>query len=98
MNKRTKVKIYKIFVRLTTYAIETRADNKRTKRILVTTEIKILEYTLRHMKRNIVISHECKVEDIVSWGRKFRRDWNDHVDRMARERLAKIARFARPRT
>ncbi|KAH1028549.1 hypothetical protein HUJ05_001896 [Dendroctonus ponderosae] len=61
--------------------IETRADNKRTKSILKTTEMKILRtisgYTLRDRKRNIAIRDECQTQNIVKWGRKRRRYWND---------------------
>ncbi|XP_044753795.1 uncharacterized protein LOC123313132 [Coccinella septempunctata] len=103
MNKKAKVRIYKTCVRpVLTYAIETRADNKKTKNIIRTTEVKILRnisgYTLRDRKRNTDIRHECQVEDIVRWGRTRRRAWNDHVDRMTTGRLAKIARDGIPRT
>ncbi|XP_045465000.1 uncharacterized protein LOC123674152 [Harmonia axyridis] len=103
MNKKAKVRIYKTCVRpVLTYATETRADNQKTKNIIRTTEMKILRnisgYTLRDRKRNTDIRHECQVEDIVRWGRKRRRAWNDHVDRMTTGRLAKIARDGIPRT
>ncbi|XP_057652727.1 uncharacterized protein LOC130891782 [Diorhabda carinulata] len=90
---RAKVKIYKTCVRpLLTYAIETRADNKRTKNIIRTTEMKHMRIYKRDRKRNTDIRHECEVEDKVRCGRERRRAWNEHVDRIIRERLAKFAR------
>ncbi|XP_044760904.1 uncharacterized protein LOC123318360 [Coccinella septempunctata] len=103
MSKQSKTRIYKTCVRpIMTYAIETRADNKRTKSILRTTEMKILRtisgYTLRDRKRNTAILEECQVQDIVKWGRARRRYWNNHNSRMNAERIAKIARDGIPNT
>lgn len=40
------------------------------------------------------IRREWEMKDIIRWGRKRRRTWNDHMDKMARVRQAKIARAA----
>ncbi|XP_044754993.1 uncharacterized protein LOC123313947 [Coccinella septempunctata] len=103
MSKHSKTRIYKTCVRpIMTYAIETRADNKRTKSILRTTEMKILitisGYTLRDRKRNTAILEECQIQDIVKWGKARRRYWNNHVSRMNTGRIAKIARDGIPNT
>lgn len=85
-----KVKYTKIAL---TNSIETRANNKRTevsfeqhtsrwKQILRN----ISGYTLRQNTRNTDKRNEWKVEDIIRWGRKRRRESKDHVDNIARER------------
>ncbi|XP_045470481.1 uncharacterized protein LOC123677812 [Harmonia axyridis] len=84
ISKHSRARIYNTCVR----PIETRADKKRTKSILRTTEMKILRtisgYTLRDRKGNTAIREECQTQVIVKWGRKRRRYWNDHVSRIAR--------------
>ncbi|XP_019755408.1 uncharacterized protein LOC109534252 [Dendroctonus ponderosae] len=101
MGKQAKTKIYKTCVRpVLTYATETRAHTSRTKNIPRTTEMKILRniagYTLRDRKRNTDTRNECEIEDIVRWGRKRRRAWNDHVTRMNMDRVAKILAASAP--
>ena len=62
----SKVRIYKTCVRLImTYAVETRAETRITKRLLRTTEIKTLRQiigcTLRDRVRNDDIKQRCKM-------------------------------------
>ncbi|XP_044760217.1 uncharacterized protein LOC123317675 [Coccinella septempunctata] len=103
VSTRSKVRIYKTCVRpVMTYAIETRAENTATKRLLRTTEMRALRsiagYALLDRKRNEEIREICDIQDVVRWARKRRRAWRDHVDRMSDERLAKIAKEERPNT
>ena len=36
------------------------------------------------------------IQDIIKWANVRRREWDDHVDRMEENRLAKIVRDNRP--
>jgi hypothetical protein len=97
----SKVRIYKACVRPTlTYAAETRADTALTKRTLRTTEMHTLRaisgFTLRDRKRNSEIRELCDVPDIVRWARNRRRLWNEHVERMGTERIARIVKEGKP--
>lgn len=103
MSTRSKVRIYKTCVRpVLTYAVETRAENTITKRLLRTAEMRILRsiagYTLFDHKRNEEIREICDIQDVVRWARNRRREWRDHVDRMSDDRLAKIAKEKKPNT
>lgn len=103
MSTRSKVRIYKTCVRpVMTYAIETRAENTITKRLLRTTEMRTLRsiagYTLYDQKRSEEIREICEIQDVVRWARNRRREWRDHVNRMPDDRLAKIVKDKRPNT
>lgn len=78
-----------------TYGIEVRKDTSKTKRILRTIEMKILEImtrkTLRNQLRNQQTRNRCAVQDVVRWGRQRRRHWHERVKRMNVTRLARIA-------
>ncbi|XP_072766481.1 uncharacterized protein [Anoplolepis gracilipes] len=78
MSLRSKVRIYKTCIRpILTYAVETRADITRTKRILRTTEMRTLRairgVNLGDRMRSEQIRRECKIQDIVRWTRTRRR-------------------------
>ena len=101
MSIESKVRIYKTCVRpILTYGIETRADTNKTKRMLRTAEMKTLRSiagkTLRDRVRSATIRETCRVEDVIRWGRKRRRYWRDHVDRMDPERIARIVANGNP--
>lgn len=103
MSNKSKVRIYKTCVRpIMTYAIETRAENTTTKRLLRTTEMRTLRsmsgFTLLDRKRNEEVREMCEVQDVVRWARGRRREWRDHVNRMPNDRLAKIAKDKKPNT
>ncbi|XP_057652394.1 uncharacterized protein LOC130891583 [Diorhabda carinulata] len=92
-----KSRIYKTCVRpIMTYGAETGAETSVTKRILRTTEMKTLRtitgYTLNDIQRNTDIRERCETDDIVRRVRKRRREWNQHVNRMTTDRIAKIVR------
>ena len=73
-----------------TYAIETRAENATTKRLLQTTEMRTLRgitgCSLRDHIRNNDIRTQYGILDVVRWGRIRKREWRDHVDRKSRHR------------
>uniref|UniRef100_A0AAR5Q8Q0 Endonuclease/exonuclease/phosphatase domain-containing protein n=1 Tax=Dendroctonus ponderosae TaxID=77166 RepID=A0AAR5Q8Q0_DENPD len=101
MNIDSKVRIYKTCVRpILTYGIETRADTNKTKCMLRTAEMKTLRSiagkTLRDRVRSATIRQTSKVEEVIRWGRKRRRCWRDHVERMDSERIAKIVSNENP--
>lgn len=101
MSIESKVRVYKTCVRpILTYGIETRADTNKTKCMLRTAEMKTLRSiagkTIRDRVRNTTIREICKVEDVIRWGRKRRRYWRDHVERMDTERIAKIVLSGKP--
>ncbi|XP_050459519.1 uncharacterized protein LOC126855693 [Cataglyphis hispanica] len=106
MKREAKVKIYKTCVRpIMTYAAEIRADIRKTKSMVRTTEMRTLRaiagYTLRDRVPNVAIRETCGVQDIIRCVRQRRRGWNEHVSRMGEERMARIARdgklsFRRP--
>lgn len=96
MRMDSKIKIYKTCVRpAMTYAIEAREDTNKTKSMLRVAEMKVLRAitgkTRRDHVRNTDIREQCGVQDIVRWGRQRRREWYDHVKRMAEDRLPRIA-------
>ncbi|XP_060533783.1 uncharacterized protein LOC132706454 [Cylas formicarius] len=75
-----------------TYAIETREDTNKTKRMLRVGEMRVLRSiagkTRRDHVRNTDIREQCDVQDI---GRQRRRQWYNHVKRMGEDRLPRIA-------
>ena len=88
MSVDSKTRIYKTCVRpIMTYAIETRAENSTTKRLLQTTEMRTLRgitgCSLRDHIRSNDIRTQCGILDVVRWSRIRRREWRDHVDRTA---------------
>lgn len=101
MSPHSKVRIYKTCVRpILTYGAETRAETNPTKQLMRTTEMKTLRaisgVTLRDRKRSKEIRESLNVQDVVRWTRARRRGWDEHVDRMGPERLAKWAKVAKP--
>ena len=76
------------------------AETSVTKRILRKTEMKTLRaitgYTLNDRQRNTNIREMCQTDDVVRWIRKRRREWNQHVNRMNPDRIAKIVRIKTP--
>ena len=94
MSVDSKTRIYKTFVRpITTYAIETRAENSTTKRLLRTSKMRTLRgitgCSLRDHIRSNDIRTQCGILDVVRWCRIRRKEWRDHVDNM---RIPKIAK------
>ena len=101
MSVDSKTRIYKTCVRpIMTYAIETRAKNSTTKRLLRTTEIRTLRgitgCSLRDHIRSNDIRTQYGILDVVIWGRIRRREWRDHVDRMDNMGIPKIAKEGHP--
>ena len=95
----SKVRICKTcFRRALTCAAEIRADTSKTKRIMRTTEMKVLRaitgHSLRDRIRNYAIQNECKILDIVKWTRSKRRNWRDRVMRMSPEAIVNMAMIA----
>ncbi|XP_057660707.1 uncharacterized protein LOC130896542 [Diorhabda carinulata] len=94
LTKETKSRIYKTTLRpIMIYIAETRPD---TKRLLETTEMKVL----RKIARKIFLDRErtenmrnmCKVGNVIDWVLKRKQEWNSHISRMTSERLVRIAR------
>lgn len=85
-----------------TYAVEARAETKKTKALLRTTEMQVLRKItgnrLADRIRNNDIRQQCDVPDIVRWSRQRKREWNQHVSRMTPERTVRIARDGKPRS
>ena len=84
------------------YAIETRAENATTKRLLRTTEMRTLREitgcSLRDHIRSNDIRTQCGILDVMRWGLLKRREWRDHVDRMDNMRIPRIAKEGTPRS
>lgn len=98
----TKTRIYKTAVRpIITYQAETRPDTVKTKRLLETTEMKILRKivgkTLWDRERSENIRKMCIVEDIKEWVYRRKQEWNAHINRMESNRIVKIARDNLPK-
>lgn len=104
MSIESKARIYRTTIRpVLTYAAETRADTRRTKNLLRTTEMRILRsiagVTLWDRRRSSDIRRTCdNMPDIVRWTRGRRREWKSHVERMDEDRLAKIVYTEKPNT
>jgi len=71
-----------------TYAAETTADTSRTKSITRTAEMR----TLRSITNKTNLRHT----GIVRLTRQRWREWNQHINRMEDNRIAKIARDGKP--
>ena len=96
MRTDSKIRIYKTCIRpIMTYGIEVREDTHKTKQMLRVAEMKTLRTivgkTRRDRVRNTNIREQCKIQDIVRWGRQRKRMWYNHVRRMNENRLPKIA-------
>lgn len=48
--------------------------------------------TLLDRIRNCQIREICQVHDVIRWGRKRKREWNAHVNRMPAERIPRITK------
>ncbi|XP_060516976.1 uncharacterized protein LOC132696257 [Cylas formicarius] len=72
LKKHTKVRVYKTTIRLImTYTAETKSDTAQTRRLLETTEMKILRRisgkTLLYRERNENIRQSCRVDAVNDW-------------------------------
>lgn len=97
----TKARIYKAVVRpVMTYTAETRPETRRTQRYLETSEMKTLRKiagkTLWDRETNENIRRICGVENINTWVKSRKQEWNLHIDRMTEQRIVKIARDKSP--
>ncbi|GJQ79953.1 hypothetical protein Trydic_g9432 [Trypoxylus dichotomus] len=83
-----------------TCTAETQADTAKSKRMARTNEMRLLRAITgdasRDQKKRSEIRKEYQTEDVVGWARTRRRFWNEHVSRMANDRLAKIAKNGNP--
>ncbi|XP_057652719.1 uncharacterized protein LOC130891773 [Diorhabda carinulata] len=96
-----KSRTYKTVIRpIMTYAAETRPDTAKTKRLLKTSEMKVLRKitgkTLLDRERSDDIRQKCRVENINEWVLSRKREWDEHISRMSEERIVKIARDNSP--
>ncbi|XP_055380820.1 uncharacterized protein LOC129611625 [Condylostylus longicornis] len=101
MNIRSKTRIYKTCIRpIITYAIESRADTKKTENIMSAAEMATLRsitgYTRYDHKRNDEVREIWEIQDIVKWSRRRRKEWNQHVQRMSPDRVVKRAFMGKP--
>lgn len=101
MTTESKMRVYKTAVRpILTYAVETRADTKRTKQKMNTVEMKVLRsikgLTLRDRQTNSSIREQCNIQSINKWVKVRKKKWSEHVDRMSPNRLANICRNNKP--
>lgn len=97
----TKARIYKTTIRpIMTYTSETRPDTSKTKQLLETTEMKILRRisgkTLLDRERSENIRGQCNVDNINEWVLQRKKQWNEHISRMANNRLVRITRDKSP--
>lgn len=73
-----------------------------TKAILGTTEMRILKIikrnTLRDRIPNMQIRDLYGTQDVIRWITQRRRGWNNHVTRMAEDRMVTKAKDGRPDT
>ena len=97
-----KSRIYKTAIRpIMTYTAETRPETAKTKRLLETTEIKVLRgiagKTLLDRETSENIRRTCEIEeDINCWVLKRKKQWNEHISRMEEKRIVRIARDKSP--
>jgi hypothetical protein len=77
-----------------TYTAETRQDAARTQETKETTEMAVLRKTagrtlldrVRSMRRT------CRVEEIKTWVRRRKNEWNDHINKVTEHCIVRIAR------
>ncbi|KAK9887098.1 hypothetical protein WA026_020042 [Henosepilachna vigintioctopunctata] len=96
-----KARIYKATVRpIMTYTAETRPETTKTRRLLETTEMKVLRRitgkTLLNRERSENVRNMCKVDSINDWVLNRKQEWNDHINRMDDRRIVRIARDKYP--
>ena len=101
MRIETKARIYKATIRaIMTYTAETRPKTTKTRRILKTTEIKILRKiagkTMLDRERNENIRRKCGTKDVNQWLLGRKNEWNQYINRMEDTRVVKIARDKSP--
>ena len=101
MRIETKARIYKATIRpIMTYTAETRPETTKTRRMLETTEMKILRKiagkTMLDRERNENIRRTCGTEDVNQWLLGRKNEWNQHINRMEDTRVVKIARDKSP--
>ena len=97
LNKEAKTRIYKSVVRpILTYAVETRSDTSKTKRVLETNEMSILRKIVHKSRRDKIrnedIRKELNVQAINDWVDRRRFEWNQHISRMTSNRIVRVAR------
>lgn len=90
----TKTRIYKMKIRpIMTYCAEIRPDTTKTKRLLETTEMKVLRSiagkTLLDRETSENIRRTCKTENINEWVLERKKEWNSHIDIMSDARIVK---------
>ncbi|XP_045466625.1 uncharacterized protein LOC123675320 [Harmonia axyridis] len=103
-NMKTEVKsrIYKAVIRpILTYTAETRPETAKTKRLMETTEMRVLRRiagkTLMNRNTSESIRDACGVDNVNYWVLKRRKEWDEHISRMDEGRVVKIARDRSPR-
>ena len=84
-----------------TYTEKTRPETAKTKRLLETTEMKVLRgiagKTLLDRETSESIRRTCGIEeDINYWVLKRKKQWNEHISRLEEERIVTIARDKSP--
>jgi hypothetical protein len=66
------------------------------KRLLKTAEVKVLMKTAGRTLLGRVRSEDirciCKVEEINTWVKQRKSKWNDHINRITKHRIVRIAR------
>ncbi|XP_044749727.1 uncharacterized protein LOC123310328 [Coccinella septempunctata] len=97
----TKTPIYKTTIRpIMIYTAETRPDTFKTRRLLETTEMRVLRRitgkTMRDRERSENIRRECKTKNINESVKGRKMEWNRHIGRMTEDRLVRIARDMSP--
>lgn len=97
----SKVRIYKAAIRpILTYVAETRPETSKTRQIMEATEMKIVRRiagrTLLDRERSEDIRRACHIENVNEWVLGRKTEWNDHITRMAEDRLVRVARDKSP--
>ncbi|GJQ82912.1 hypothetical protein Trydic_g5915 [Trypoxylus dichotomus] len=69
-----------------TNSTETRVDTKKTKQKVLSVEMKILRkianITLRDRWMSKSIRERCGIQDVATWSKRRRKEWDDQVERM----------------
>ena len=83
------------------YTAETRPETAKTKKMLETTEIKVLRSiagkTLLDRETSENIGRTCGIEEYINcWVLKRKKQWNEHISRMEEKRIVRIARDKSP--